>query len=372
MTWRNWSAWPSAFTGRAVRLLQGDYDFPTLKRFKEIALSIHGTPGVVYTDADEARNRLSVGVVDSVAAQRALAALAQLGVPKEAVLTTLRTVNGIRSSLLDHQAVSVGALGITVADPNQTGRHCTIGYVAYVASEWWVPQDLQGVRFAMTNSHCGGTQPQWMGTATNAPAYQYVSFPQNLIGNEEFDPGFSGLVFCPLGRRCRYSDAAAYRLTNQGLADPGTVARTLGPPTYQTTNSLTIDPANPTFTVVTAPGGGEYWVPTGGTVYKIGSATGWTYGSISATCRDVNMFEFGVDLGATLLCQNSVLSRNAGGDSGSPVFTMGAGNTIHAVGLLWGGGTLGSGLEEFDYSRMDYVLWEFEQADLPELRLVHP
>ncbi len=123
------------------------------------------------------------------------------------------------------------------------------------------------------------------------------------------------------------------------------MARTLGPPTYQTVNSLTIDASAPTFTFshyyqrypypvvcVTDP-----WVTVaaGDTVYKIGSATGWTYGTVNGTCMDEPMLENGVDLLKTVFCQTEVSSRVSQGDSGSPVFVIWNGN-VHAAGLLWG------------------------------------
>ena len=348
---------PGSLRGKNVRLLRGQYDFANLRRWKRNAVELHNVPGVTFTDADEALNRVAIGVVDEAAAGRVRATLNALGIPDAAVVTRVRPRMQIASTLQDSFAVRRGALAVTGAPdwPNGAGYHCTIGFVVRMDTSDYGPAPLwdSTARYAITNSHCGG--PQYMGQA-KGKLFQYVSFAGQLIGDEVVDPAFysqatnpwAGIWNCPTGRTCRMSDAAAYQFNNAGSAANGTMARTVGPPTYQTANSISIDGSTPTFTLshyyhcymwppATCVTDNMYYdLAPGDTVYKIGSATGWTYGTITGTCMDEPMFDGGVDLLKTLFCQTEVSSRVSGGDSGSPVFVLLNGN-VHAAGMLWGG-----------------------------------
>ena len=347
---------PGSLRGKNVRLLRGQYDFTTLRRWKRIAVELHNVPGVSFTDADETRNRVAIGVADETAAARVRAALGSLGIPDAAVVTKIRPRMDVASTLQDAFATRRGALAVTGAPdgPGGPGYHCTIGFVVRMDTSDYGPAQHPlwdaAARYAVTNSHCGGTQ--YMGQV-KGKLFQYAAFASNEIGVEFLDPPFysqannpwAGIWNCPTGRTCRLSDAAAYKFNNPASAANGTMARTLGPPTYQTVNSLTIDASAPTFNLshyyrcypypvvcVTDP-----WVSVavGDTVYKIGSATGWTYGTVTGTCMDEPMLENGVDLLKTVFCQTEVSSRVSAGDSGSPVFVIWNGS-VHAAGLLWG------------------------------------
>ena len=89
----------------------------------------------------------------------------------------------------------------------------------------------------------------------------------------------------------------------------------------------------------------------GETVHKVGRTTGWTYGPVSATCRDINVS--GSDV--TLFCQSLVRSGVGGGDSGSPVFYSLAGNKARLVGILWGGGIDQQGSTTFAFSPLENI-----------------
>src|SRR6266508_3478116 len=75
--------------GRAaaeMRVRKADFDWADLDRwFSQGSTEALGIPGVVFTDADEARNRVRVGVEDAGAAGLVRSALARLGVPAAAV-----------------------------------------------------------------------------------------------------------------------------------------------------------------------------------------------------------------------------------------------------------------------------------------------
>jgi hypothetical protein len=83
-------------------------------------------------------------------------------------------------------------------------------------------------------------------------------------------------------------------------------------------------------------------------VHKVGRTTGWTRGSVGATCVNVNVSGSNI----TQLCQTLVSARVGGGDSGSPVFRrQGSGSNVTLVGILWGG----SGTSLYVYSPLSNI-----------------
>ena len=79
----------------------------------------------------------------------------------------------------------------------------------------------------------------------------------------------------------------------------------------------------------------------GQTLNKVGRTTGWTRGTVSATCVNTNVFGTNI----TQLCQGFVNAGVAGGDSGSPVFRVTnapASGDVSLYGILWGGTSAGT------------------------------
>ena len=94
----------------------------------------------------------------------------------------------------------------------------------------------------------------------------------------------------------------------------------------------------------------------GQTVSKVGRTTGWTRGSVSATCVHVNVSGTNI----TQLCQTLVSAGVGSGDSGSPVFRQqGTGTTVTLLGILWGS----SGSSTFAFSPISNI-----EAELGALR----
>jgi hypothetical protein len=78
----------------------------------------------------------------------------------------------------------------------------------------------------------------------------------------------------------------------------------------------------------------------GGAVDKVGVTTGWTRGTVSATCAALPVYSAPNTLDHVTLCTNRVAGSRAGqGDSGGPVFASPNSNTatIYPVGILIGG-----------------------------------
>ena len=93
----------------------------------------------------------------------------------------------------------------------------------------------------------------------------------------------------------------------------------------------------PSFTITDA----QPFSVLGQTLDKVGRTTGWTVGTVVATCVDVAV----ADTDIVQLCQDEVLSGNAGGDSGSPIFESQAPftNDVTLYGIMWGGGSTNFG-----------------------------
>jgi len=166
-----------------------------------------------------------------------------------------------------------------------------------------------------------------------------------VIATEVEDPTYFRGGVCPRGRRCRFSDSAR-ALYSAGVASTrGSIAQTSAP----NNGSLTITGS---FTV-TAQDNATSSFAIGTTVNKVGRTTGWTQGNVTATCVNTNVSGSKI----TQLCQTFVANPIGavvvqGGDSGSGVFRITAGNSVQLVGILWGGNAAGT---QFVFSPLKQV-----------------
>ena len=303
----------------ALRVRKADYDWASLERWQgqasTQALSMRGT---VYVDADEASNRVRIGVERGTPAAQVKAAVARLGVPASAVI--VQEVEPVTFAATLRNRVRPVPGGVQINFP---GFVCTLGFNA----------SRSGQRSFITNSHCtnvqGGTEatPYWQPTQTAAPA---------RIATEVQDPGYQTGNGCPPQRRCRRSDAARAAYATGAASALGSIARTTGP----NNGSLTISGR---FSITA-----EGTPVVGQTAEKVGRTTGWTRGAITNTCVNVNVSGSNI----TQLCQTVVSAGVGGGDSGSPVFRRpGSGNNVTLLGILWGG----SGSSTFVFSPISNV-----------------
>jgi hypothetical protein len=310
-----------------LQVRKGDYDWAELDRWlSEASAEALALPGAVYVDADEASNRVRIGV-ERGAGSRIRGSLARLSIPDAAVVIQEtepvrfaaaprprpKAKPGSGPSLQGEVRPIIGGVQI-----NFPGFLCTLGFSA-------------GGSF-VTNSHCtnvqGGAEgtPYWQPTRTIAPTQ---------IATEAEDPTyFSGRDGCPSGRVCRFSDAsrAAYQ-TGAGFT-VGRIAKTERPG-----RSLTITGS---FTIRR-----EGAAASGSVVNKIGRTTGWSQGQVTAVCVNTNVSGTNI----TQLCQTFVSATVGSGDSGSPVFEIDSGTDVGLVGILWGG----SGSRSYVFSPLSQV-----------------
>lgn len=296
--------------GPDVRIRQGRYDFRQLYQWKNALLNVMSRPEVVFLDIDETTNRVLIGLdKDAVVKDRGVihGLVASARVPVEAV--EIKDVSAIHhlATLQDRVRPVPGGVQIAFG-----GFVCTLGFGANRA----------GVVGFVTNSHCSGTQGGVQGTVI----FQNTNTAANRIGVETVDPAYFTGAGCPAGRRCRRSDTAFIRYDSSTLREFARIARTNG------VGSLTVSTTSPRFTIT----GTAAFPSAGQTLNKMGRTTGWSRGTVTNTCVNINVSGTTI----TQLCQDIVAANVAGGDSGSPVFSATTtGTTATLYGILWGGGT---------------------------------
>lgn len=294
---------------------EAKFNMKQLGKWKKNAANVFSIDAVSFVDLDEAKNKITIGITDKAMQAAVESLLATHGVPLEAVnIEITEGVQALTHSVQSTHRPTKG--GIQILFTNGTGlSSCTLGFNAY----------RYGVRGFVTNSHCtqirGGTE----GTIYYQASTEYV-------GYEYADPAYFTSFWpweCPWFKRCRYSDAAFVRYDSSVTANYGRIARTTS---YN--GSLLIDASRPEFRIVAKRASNIV----GSYLDKVGRTTGWTYGAVTSTCVDTNVSDSDVHM----KCQD-VVSRGgatlvAPGDSGSPMFVWGFGDTVTLAGILWGGG----------------------------------
>lgn len=297
------------FSAAQIRTLQGRYAYADLDRWsQQVSNDAFLIAGVVYTDLDEAANRVTVGVEHAAAADSVRGLVAQLGIPAEALQLKETEPIGYAATLRDYYRPVVAGLQI-----NFGNYLCSIGFNA----------TSNGQSSFVTASHCTNKQGGTEGTLY----YQNLASTANsFIGTEVDDPVYFRGGACPKGRKCRYSDAARAAYASGVSFTLGGIAATSG----ANNGSITIAG---TLSVT-----GEGSAVVGDAANKIGRTTGWTRGTVSATC--VNTGVQGTNI--VQLCQTFVNAGVGAGDSGSDVFASAGSSAATLLGILWGGNSSGT------------------------------
>ena len=293
-----------------------------LEALNQRLLPVFELAGVVFTDADETRGRVVVGVLDSDMQGLVRATAARLGVSAQDIeiieTEPIFQVATLRDSIRPVQA------GYQIRFSQYV---CSLGFNAI----------RDGVLGFVTASHCSKNQGTVDGTEYYQPLNQVSG---ELIGTETVDPPYvRGGEGCPRGRVCRSSDSNFVAGGGTGTFALGTIARTAAP------NTGSLDVVG-TFTIT-----GE-GTATSGEVNKVGRTTGWGQGNVTRTCTNTGVSGSNI----VLLCQTWVENKKAvivqGGDSGAPVFRIDGGTNVTLLGNLWGGNSSGT---QFVYSPLSGI-----------------
>lgn len=296
---------PGSIPTARIQARRGLFTFHELKAWHDRMQDLLDLDGVVFTDVDDARNRLTVGVQDYALLPAVEGELARLGVPREAVEIIETEPVQFETSLQSRHRPLVGGLQISFVS-KRFAYLCTLGFNA---------TRLHVAGFVL-NSHCTAKQ----GGVEDTVIYQERVGNQNVVGVEVADPEYFTGGICPKKKRCRYSDSA-FAERSQGVdATRGAVAK-VG------LNSVAWD-GGATFSIV---GGADPIV--GHTVGKVGRTTGFTEGTVQRICTNYGVLTTKI----VLLCQAQASYSSSGGDSGSPVFSR-PGDSITLHGIHWGSG----------------------------------
>jgi hypothetical protein len=314
----------AARASNSIRVLDATRDYVELVTLRSRMGAVFSVPGVVFTDIDEAKNRLSVGVLAGASSAQVLAALEQAGVPLDAVSLEVTEPIVPVATLRDALNPIGGGLQIWRFTPPSTANICTLGFnVRQIADN--------EERFYFTNSHCTQVRGEVDGTIWRQGA---LSLATRTIAFEVADPPFFTCQYA--GFRCRWSDAALaqyypdserpdlevklgfiYETMERGTTAPATLE-------VREERSGFLIKADRDFPVV------------GDVVDKVGRTTGWTRGPVTRTCVDTGVS--GSNPPIAMLCQDFVNSAVGAGDSGSPVFQpTGTKRDATLFGILWGG-----------------------------------
>jgi hypothetical protein len=185
---------------------------PDLEVLHQRLLPVFEVAGVVFTDADETRGRVVVGVLDRGVEGLVRASAARLGVAaRDIEIVGTEPIFQV-ATLRDSTRPVIAGVQIRFS-----GFVCSLGFNAIRG----------GVSGFVTASHCSDQQ----GTVDGTQYYQPLNqVPAEFIGTEIADPQYRrNISGCPRGRVCRYSDSNFVDGDDNVDFAPGTIAKTTGP-----------------------------------------------------------------------------------------------------------------------------------------------
>lgn len=279
--------------------------------FGPAAAAVLALPRTVFADNDETAGKLVFGVEDASAIAEVRATLARLGVPSADYSVEVTPPIHAMATLRDRFR------------PTQAGSQ--IHFFLYVCTMGFNVSHSGGRSF-ITNSHCTQHQGGVEGTQYFQPL---SSVDPTVIATEADDPEYFRGGVCPLGARCRYSDASRALYSSAVPSVQGEILKTSGP------NNRDLNVTG-VFTITSQ--SNETSFPIGMVVNKVGRTTGWTQGEVTRSCVHTGVFGSNI----VLLCQTFVSNPAGaivvgGGDSGSGVFSIRGRDNARLLGILWGG-----------------------------------
>ena len=116
--------------GKRVKVLQGQYGWLQLKDWHERMISVLSLPGVILTDIDESKNRLSVGIESLEVRSAVEQVLAELTIPRAAV--DIVVTEPIRAIPLEDQGMQVQEVISRMNNPLAIGLILGLGLLILV------------------------------------------------------------------------------------------------------------------------------------------------------------------------------------------------------------------------------------------------
>jgi hypothetical protein len=286
--------------------------------------------GALAIDADERANRVRIDIASGSDRDKIESAIRASGVPREMVILATETPILSTASIRDaSRPTIVGGMQIGFWLGSSPAR-CTLGYN--------VTTSLGETGF-LTAGHCA-SNPYGFG-ATGMPIYQNSAGSSAAVGSTFLNPAWNltSPPSCVNFSLCTMADVGFVQYASPSYLEKR-VVQTKAVGTNYAGGSITVK---------------AWWTASGGlpptyvgqSVDKVGRTTGWTRGSIDATCVDqgVNVTSTGVQLAGAymVLCSDRVVNARVGtGDSGAPVWVTngGVGSALQPLGILFGGGPM--------------------------------
>ncbi len=302
---------------RPVTVRTASYDWGQLTQVRRAMDSLHRELEILSTDIDEFQNKVVIGVRTQNARLTIEQHLQAREIPIGMVEVVVESSPVEFGDTLWFYKRPVNA-GRQIARNNSNG--CSLGFSA-------IAGNAMGF---FTASHCSAHDRSL--NFADSMFQPSASSPSNLIGLEIMDrPDYE---CAEENSDCRWADAAFFEYQGGVTYSFGFIARPVDTARTSTTADGPLGVAG-TFEIVD-----QAWQGTayGLTVHKVGTASGWSKGPITATC--VNMYTGRAE---DLACQDEVALRSKSGDSGAPVFfvTDSASSPwrVMLLGLQWGGDT---------------------------------
>lgn len=287
---------------RNVIVQRGDFAFSDLVQWKA-ALFQNAQPshGVREVDADEASNRVGVGIASREHERLVRRLASDLGIPQNALrLTVMPQALGNTRTALDGWA-----------NPKLAGMMITykVGFTTYQCSEGFTVT-RSGVSYFLTAGHCTDS---YTGVGTRKFFQPYAP---DTVGTEYENPAWATTGCAPGATYCNTVDVAMIKFKT-GVSSQKTVIETAVIGSGDNAGDRWIN--------------GIYWVTgdqdgfSGQWVTKTGNGAGTTTGPITQTCVDLPAYE---NPSRSLSCQHKVQLVVQAGDSGGPVFAYAGSNRL--------------------------------------------
>lgn len=327
--------------GERIELRPATYSFSQLIVWEELVGGAMNRSGhISFTDADERTNRVSIGITSDQYRGEVVAAAQKTGVPVDAIDIQVRPLERPMSTLRSKWNSSSNPTKGGVQIANAGSGICTLGWNVHRGPDF--PDDGAEEGF-FTTGHCVYGQP---GAGITGPIYQPLS---TQIGYITQNPAWNvSNALCDYAY-CTQVDAMYVTYDDPSISSK-TLAQTSSVGLSNTNGSITYSGIWANLT------GTNYSFFVGDYVDKMGRTTGWTRGTLYATCQKTNVGASGYS-SWTVLCANKVSGAAFGqGDSGGPVFQIGEGGVIVRQGTLFSGtGSFDQNEEGFLYCSADCI-----------------
>ena len=326
--------------GGQVKIRKADYAFSSLIAWKEaLTKGLVRIPGVLATNADESINRIRVTIATADAGAAVLRAAAAAQVPTDAIATTVGLQPTAVVSLRQWYRPTGGGIQIV----NNLGGRCTLGYNVTLTN----PTGPTGF---LTASHCA-SGPIGSGSGGTIYQPQVQHWPSPILGTITSNPQFNYSDPACMGYMCTRADVM-YVANHQTAAGAKRVAKTAFVGLNNNGGSISV---TGWWSPIYSPAD---WAPIGEGISKVGRTSGWTKGTLAASCESPLVNNLYV-----VVCAGRVDNARWGfGDSGAPVFTRTDPNpdwgTTWRQGILFAGsGYLSPDPVEGDYCYSTCSFW---------------